>query len=984
MSKSKFILWNTRSAIGKIPVIMQYFADSESDFMVMTETWHAVPSPGKLDTFSATIKEFAKAELLGQVSIFSRARSSSKRGGGVALVAKPDSVSFSYYNLDFDKPSSFEYMSVKCKCNSPFILIVVYRIRSVTWSTFVHEFESLLTCLNFVPLPAALCGDFNIRINLPEESQSISFCNILYEYNFSILSLHCATHCGGNILDFVILSASLQERFQAGQVDTTNTISDHFPTYFHFTLSVSLAGNTNSSSYYRALSEIDSDLFSIDLQDALAPLNDSPSVGFREFLDNYNQTLKTVLDCHAPLQTRPPHKKSRPGWMDAEYVQARALRKRLQKLPDKTQYNIQNRYCSRLALTKWETYNNSLISTLAGGNQKQFYSVLRKLVGKDLNRCNFPSHEDPVALANTFNSFFVSKVESIRASLPATQIPSIADFDSTPSASDLLSLSPTDATELLEIISEHGVKTNPDDPLPSFLLAKYLDILLPHLVTLVNLSLSESCCDGIKEAYVVPILKSLNLDQDVLKNYRPVSLLTFVSKLAERVVHKRITQHLDDNNLNNPAQYGYKKHHGCESLLLKLIDDILVAVDNRSGVIVLFIDLSAAFDTVDHSILLNILYKKFRIKGSALQWIRSFLSNRVQRVKVGNSVSDAVVITFGVPQGSILGPLLFNLYCSSINEAFLSAGFDSIGYADDNFGIRMFPAFATPTALLQAIPDCLKALKQWTASHFLKLNSDKTQVMIFGDSQLKCQYSFTSFRNDEGDYMPITNSTKVLGVTLDCDLNFDKHVSNTVSSVNFALRNIRLVRKSMNDNAAATLVHSLVTNKLDQCNILLLGTSESNISKLQRLQNSAMRTVVNLPHRSYGISAILREHHWLPIKSRIIFKFVITVFKCLNNMAPQQLADKLLLKCPLNMILDNDLYRPKTGYGKRCFTYLAPRYWNAIPRDLRVIPDINSFKKELKFYLFDNTNNFLHRVDPYTTYSVSQPGRIYQFTNERL
>ena len=354
------------------------------------------------------------------------------------------------------------------------------------------------------------------------------------------------------------------------------------------------------------------------------------------------------------------------------------------------------------------------------------------------------------------------------------------------------------------------------------------------------------------------------------------------------------------------------------------------------------------------------------------------------KVKIGNSVSETVVITFGVPQGSILGPLLFNLYCSSINEAFHAAGLKSAGYADDNFGLRMFPAFASPSTLLQAIPNCLKVVKQWTASHFLKLNSEKTQVMVFGDSQLHSQYSFTTFRNDEGDFMPISHSTKVLGVTLDSDLNFDAHVSNTVSSVNFALRNIRLVRKSMNSKAAATLIHSLITNKIDQCNILLLGTSEMNMSKLQKLQNNAMRTVLNLPSRSHNISARLREHHWLPLKSRIIFKFLITVFKCLNNMAPQQLTDKLFIICPLNMILDSDTYRPNTSYGRRSFTYMAPRYWNALPRELRVLPELITFKNGFKFYLFDNTDNFLHRVDLYTTFSTSQPGYVNRFTNVRL
>ena len=164
------------------------------------------------------------------------------------------------------------------------------------------------------------------------------------------------------------------------------------------------------------------------------------------------------------------------------------------------------------------------------------------------------------------------------------------------------------------------------------------------------------------EAHVVPILKSLDLDSDSFRSYRPVSLLSFVSKLTERVVHSRINQHLTDNSLHSPSQFGYKKNHGVETLMLKLLDDILVAVDRKFGVVMLIVDLSAAFDTVDHSLLIKILQGKCKIRGPALSWIKSFLSDRSQRVKVGCSLSESLAVLFGVPQGSILGPLLFNLY----------------------------------------------------------------------------------------------------------------------------------------------------------------------------------------------------------------------------------------------------------------------------------------------------------------------------------
>ena len=128
----------------------------------------------------------------------------------------------------------------------------------------------------------------------------------------------------------------------------------------------------------------------------------------------------------------------------------------------------------------------------------------------------------------------------------------------------------------------------------------------------------------------------------------------------------------------------------------------------------------------------------------------------------------------------------------------------------------------------------------------------------------------------------------------------------------------------------------------------------------------------------------MRELHWLPVRSRIIFKYIVTIFKCISGWAPPQLAGKIVLECPLNMILNSDRYNPSSSFGKRSFSYLAPRYWNGLPRCIRISTDLASFKSKLKSYLFDNVSNFLHHVDPYTTFAVTQPGEFYTiFTHER-
>jgi len=485
-------------------------------------------------------------------------------------------------------------------------------------------------------------------------------------------------------------------------------------------------------------------------------------------------------------------------------------------------------------------------------------------------------------------------------------------------------------------------------------------------VKLVNLSLSTCNCDGIKEAHVIPILKSLNIDKNVLLNYRPVSLLSFISKLTERVVHSRINDHLAANSLDNHTQYGYKKNHSCETLLLKLIDDILVAVDKKFGVVVMIIDLSAAFDTVDHGLLLNMLQFKFHISGSALKWLKSFLSGRTQRVRVGDCLSDCLVVDFGVAQGSVLGPLLFNMYCSSINEIFSHCGFESMGYADDNIGVRIFPAFASLSVFNDIVPNCLQSIKNWADRHFLKLNADKTKLMVFGNSSFMSDFNLLTFHSFDGSIIPISKEIKLLGVTLDSTLSLDCYVSEIISAVNLTLKNIKSIRKCLTKDAVETLIHSLITSKLDACNSLFIGLSKKNLCKLQLLQNAAIRCVMNIPPHS-SVSQYYTELHWLHVEKRIYFKFITIIFKCLNNLAPFQLVSKLKLTCPFQMLLSSNDFVPSMNWGKRSFTYMAPRCWNALPIELRIISSLELFKGRLKSYLFTDFRRFIRNVNPYTS-----------------
>ena len=243
----------------------------------------------------------------------------------------------------------------------------------------------------------------------------------------------------------------------------------------------------------------------------------------------------------------------------------------------------------------------------------------------------------------------------------------------------------TSESEITEIIRDHGFKCSFTDPIPADVLKCHIDFLVPVWTSLVNLSLSTGSINGIlKESIISPLLKGSGLDFEMRNNFRPVSNLQFLEKLIERVVSKRLKSHLSQNDLESNHQYGYKRGYSTESILVKITNDILIASDKKTATVLLLLDLSAAFDTVDIDRLIHILFTEIGIRGTALKWFCSFLRQRTMRVKVNGAYSEVFVLEFGVPQGSVLGPILFNIYIRSIYKHIQSTGFSIKGFADDH------------------------------------------------------------------------------------------------------------------------------------------------------------------------------------------------------------------------------------------------------------------------------------------------------------
>lgn len=313
------------------------------------------------------------------------------------------------------------------------------------------------------------------------------------------------------------------------------------------------------------------------------------------------------------------------------------------------------------------------------------------------------------------------------------------DADIKFTGSPLLTFDHATNEEIRNILRKAPSKSCELDPIPTSLLKNCSDAVVPLTTCIINASFDESVVPSIfKQALVRPLLKKQGLDTDILKNYRPVSNLPFLSKVLEKVVAKRLDVHLETNSLCDTLQSAYRSNHSTETALTRVHHDITSALDRQSPAVLVLLDLSAAFDVIDHNILLRRLSFAYGIDGCTLQWIRSYLTDRYQSVVIGTSNSRKCHLTFGVPQGSVLGPKLYCLFSKPIGEICRRHGMDYHCYADDTQVYMVIKPKDSWANYVNKLEMCLSDISSWMTRNMLKLNEDKTELIIFTPKHLEC------------------------------------------------------------------------------------------------------------------------------------------------------------------------------------------------------------------------------------------------------
>ena len=451
-----------------------------------------------------------------------------------------------------------------------------------------------------------------------------------------------------------------------------------------------------------------------------------------------------------------------------------------------------------------------------------------------------------------------------------------------------------------------------------------------------------------------------------------------MGKLLESLALSRLRPHITASQSFSPFQSAYRPGYSTETANLKIAHDLLEAFDSGNPSLLVSLDLSAAFDCVLHSNLLSRLSLEFGFSGPSFDWIQSYLSHRDQFVKLGNDKSQPYAMTSGVPQGSVLGPLLFSAYVSPVSRLIHSFGLLHHIYADDITLLLKFDSHLSPLTLVN---DCTTALSNWLMFNGLRLNPSKSEVLWTGTRQ-QVQSAANYEQNLLIAGLPVTTSksVKITGVTFDSKLSFSDHVSEVCKAVNFHLRALSHIRHFLDTSSANTLAVSIIGARIDYCNSLFTTISDFNLLRLQRLQNRAAHIVTNTK-RTTSFSQLLRQLHWLPVPNRTDFKIATLTFKVLTTHQPSYL-DSLIVpynsRRSLRSSNQNLLAVPRTQSvtQSKAFHSYAPQIWNKLPQPLRNLAftcdlpldstsssspsctsiqasNLLSFKRHLKTFLFD-------------------------------
>ena len=956
---------NTRSMRNKVPSIMAYVKHNSVDLTLIQETWIR-----KCDGAILTeIKEH------GYDLFTYRKPIQLEWGGGVAIIFKRGmKVNCIKCLIRF---KTFEHVTCKVMTVSgPFLVISIYRrgyseTNKFTVNDFILEFSQLLDDICDASTPIVIAGDINIHVErmpltIPSQLSDVpynvrdvvNFYDLLKEYNLKQL-ITVPTHEEGGTLDLAMISG-VNPTCSVGFKDQV-CLSDHF----HICMDIPFQPLMKSNKVTLQRRPLEN-LQSVDFREKILGVNlikiDCDDVN--EATNHYNLSLSNLFNEACPVSEITVNSHKKQPWYNDELRQLKQITRQTERRYRKNRSSLNHNEL----LNARNLYKICLRQTRSQYISKQFDEIEDdiSLVYKTANhylddadsRC-LPSCKDNLTLANDFADFFLDKIIKIRHSIendPQVDTSLRCSLHTEFEGSGFSSFCLLSDNDVLDLVNKMACKLNSADPIPLSYLKDNIQIFLPALNQIVNLSLQSGIFpDSLKHGRVTPIAKARDVDTEKHKNFRPVTTLMFLSKLLEKAASTQLISYLENESLIPLYQSAYLKSHSCETALFKFSNDVQQMLSDGKVIILVQLDLSAAFDTVDHSLLLHLLKHKFGVAGTALQWMTSYLTGRSFSVKIGYVEGKQVLLIYGVPQGSILGPLLFILYISDLPTIAAKYNISFQSYADDSHLYVGFDPLSNYTETMSTVKKCIHEIEVWMKSNFLQMNVGKTEVLFIAKPHMHSIFDNMSITIGEKCYTSSSScSVESLGVKLNSTMSIQKLISEVVKSSNFNLKKLSHFKYVLSVKHKLLLIKSHILNKLDYCSVLLVNAPATQICRLQSVINKAIR-FVHLLKKYDRVSSFLKDAHILPMKQRIMYKSCVFVFNMLHGKCPHYMKDLIQHRIPneMNTRSNNDNLIFSQTSDSRTIQFGMIKNWNSLPYNIRCISSEDAFKKHLKTYYFN-------------------------------
>ena len=576
----------------------------------------------------------------------------------------------------------------------------------------------------------------------------------------------------------------------------------------------------------------------------------------------------------------------------------------------------------------------------------------------------------PSGVAGTMNMFFIEKVKKLQEKIPIVVFNPLEKLrESMVNRQCVMSVQPVKPDDVLKIITNlKNSKSSGVDDIDTYIIKLIASDILPAVTHIINLSITQSVFPSIwKHAKVVPLLKKG--DHLTAKNYRPVALLPILSKILERAIFNQLVEYLDLNNLIHMNHHGSRKGHNTASALLQMYDQWIEAADDGDMVGVMMVDLSAAFDMVDHSLLLEKL-QLFGLDVKAVQWVQSYLSLRSQSVLIDGCLSPPLQVDCGVPQGSILGPLLYVLFTNDIPDLVHDHAVDfqvqqssckpcggTVCYVDDS---TYSVSSKDPAALTNTLSQQYSKISNYMAANRLVINADKTHLVVMGNKAIGARRQEVSVQAGQHVIKP-SKTERLLGCQVSEDLKWKEHIllgeQSVVKQLTSRVNGLCLISNQATFQTRLMVANGIIMSKL--CYLIQLwgGCEDYLTHSLQVLQNRAAR-VVTRQGCFTPISKLLRDCNWLSVKQLVFFQTAVLVHKFICSGSPLSLKNRLPRVHPYRTrqgstgsIRFAETFSSTGNQAHNSFCYRGTKEYNKIPANIRSSRTVSSFKTKLRIWV---------------------------------